>query len=300
MVRADSRKPEAPGERWRPSTAVAACALAAPVPGAAAHLGRRNRRPARLRRHAVLRDADRSRALQCARRVARRHPGLADRLGQRSRRTGMLRIRGRHLDSVGKVLFVGAAGQADNIGVVPSARTLEHRRRQGPAARQQRQARPPRPRRPQLASPAPTTPSRHARHPTAASPPRALKWPVRGIDHRGVRRDGAATTATPAWTSPPRPGLRSRRPPRARSSCSAGRAATGTSPASRHATLVTCYAHQSSYADGLWAPSCARARSIGRVGCTGNCSGPHLHFEVRKGPDAWSTPMDPVGFLPRR
>src|SRR5215207_565817 len=36
---------------------------------------------------------------------------------------GMLRIRGRHLDSVGKVLFVGAAGQADNVGVVPSART---------------------------------------------------------------------------------------------------------------------------------------------------------------------------------
>ncbi len=41
----------------------------------------------------------------------------------------------------------------------------------------------------------------------------------------------------------------------------------------------------------------AQGQVIGRVGCTGWCFGPHLHFEVHRG--AWH-PVNPLGYLPGR
>jgi murein DD-endopeptidase MepM/ murein hydrolase activator NlpD len=56
--------------------------------------------------------------------------------------------------------------------------------------------------------------------------------------------------------------------------------------------LATAYGHQSSIA-----VSCGQhvdqGQTIGYVGCTGHCFGPHLHFEVRIN----GNPVDPLGYL---
>ncbi len=56
--------------------------------------------------------------------------------------------------------------------------------------------------------------------------------------------------------------------------------------------LATLYGHQSSIlvSEG---DSVTQGEMIGRVGCTGSCTGPHLHFEVRVDGD----PVDPMGYI---
>ena len=56
--------------------------------------------------------------------------------------------------------------------------------------------------------------------------------------------------------------------------------------------LSTLYAHQSSIvvSEGQ---RVERGEVIGYVGCTGYCTGPHLHFETRE----WGTPVDPMKYL---
>ena len=55
--------------------------------------------------------------------------------------------------------------------------------------------------------------------------------------------------------------------------------------------LATAYAHQSSFAVG--SGPVGQGQTIGYVGCTGHCFGPHLHFEVRVNGAA----VDPLGYL---
>jgi murein DD-endopeptidase MepM/ murein hydrolase activator NlpD len=55
--------------------------------------------------------------------------------------------------------------------------------------------------------------------------------------------------------------------------------------------LATAYAHQTSFAVGGGPVS--QGQTIGYVGCTGHCFGPHLHFEVRVNGAA----VDPLGYL---
>jgi murein DD-endopeptidase MepM/ murein hydrolase activator NlpD len=55
--------------------------------------------------------------------------------------------------------------------------------------------------------------------------------------------------------------------------------------------LATAYAHQSAiYVGG---GSVSQGTAIGAVGCTGSCTGNHLHFEVRVN----GTAVDPMGYL---
>lgn len=56
--------------------------------------------------------------------------------------------------------------------------------------------------------------------------------------------------------------------------------------------IVTAYAHNSSIAVGVGA-SVAQGQQIASVGCTGSCSGNHVHFEVRVG----GSPTDPMNYL---
>jgi murein DD-endopeptidase MepM/ murein hydrolase activator NlpD len=55
--------------------------------------------------------------------------------------------------------------------------------------------------------------------------------------------------------------------------------------------LSTCYAHQSQIL--VASGPVAQGQTIGLVGCTGHCLGPHLHFEVRVNGQA----VDPLGYL---
>jgi murein DD-endopeptidase MepM/ murein hydrolase activator NlpD len=55
--------------------------------------------------------------------------------------------------------------------------------------------------------------------------------------------------------------------------------------------LSTCYAHQSQIL--VSSGQVAQGQTIGLVGCTGHCFGPHLHFEIRVNGQA----VDPLGYL---
>ncbi len=54
----------------------------------------------------------------------------------------------------------------------------------------------------------------------------------------------------------------------------------------------TCYAHMSRFAVSQGA-RVQQGQVIGYVGCTGSCTGPHLHFETRVNGSA----VDPMGYL---
>jgi murein DD-endopeptidase MepM/ murein hydrolase activator NlpD len=60
-----------------------------------------------------------------------------------------------------------------------------------------------------------------------------------------------------------------------------------------HNGIATAYAHQSQIAASC-NENVSQGQVIGYVGCTGFCTGPHLHFEVRVN----GSPVDPLGYLP--
>ncbi|HZA20776.1 MAG TPA: M23 family metallopeptidase, partial [Actinomycetota bacterium] len=55
----------------------------------------------------------------------------------------------------------------------------------------------------------------------------------------------------------------------------------------------TLYGHLSAF-DVNGGQDVSQGEIIGRVGCTGSCTGDHLHFEVRVN----GSPRDPLDYLP--
>jgi hypothetical protein len=60
--------------------------------------------------------------------------------------------------------------------------------------------------------------------------------------------------------------------------------------------LTTCYAHLGEYRAPV-GTRVARGEVIALSDCTGRCFGPHLHFEVRRGPRFGAPVMDPIPYL---
>jgi murein DD-endopeptidase MepM/ murein hydrolase activator NlpD len=66
----------------------------------------------------------------------------------------------------------------------------------------------------------------------------------------------------------------------------------------RHATVLSCYAHQSRFHVKL-GQAVDAGDVIGYTGDSGTSEAPHLHFEIRLGHRPWGKPVNPVGYLPR-
>jgi murein DD-endopeptidase MepM/ murein hydrolase activator NlpD len=211
------------------------------------------------------------------------------------REKGLLRIRGRNLDVVRTVLFLGRPGRGDNLGVAPEHagyRTLDVKVPVGAGSGHIVLLDP------RGHSSPPSRGGVHVMLDPNASSGQGFIWPVRGqlTGWFGEQRPGHVHTGLDIATAAGTP-------------IKAAAAGTvvlmgaeggyGNFTCIRHARYVTCYAHQSQFLTSYGA-NVHQGQVIGRVGCTGNCTGPHLHFEVRQGPAAWSTPMDPLKFLPRR
>ena len=60
-----------------------------------------------------------------------------------------------------------------------------------------------------------------------------------------------------------------------------------------HGGIQTLYAHLSAF-DVSEGQQISQGKIVGRVGCTGSCTGDHLHFEVRVN----GSPVDPLDYLP--
>ncbi|HEX2397700.1 MAG TPA: M23 family metallopeptidase [Solirubrobacteraceae bacterium] len=217
------------------------------------------------------------------------------------RDSARLKVRGLNLSGVRAVIFTGRASTRDDVRVSPDGVgrlsvdvTVPRRASSGRIV---------------LAAAIPSPPSPAAvviahkdqqaidEGKQAPSPSRGLIWPVssRTItspfgEYRGDHYHSGIDIAAPTGTS-----VRA---------AAAGRViwvgpqgGYGNFICIAHSTISTCYAHLSEFVTTVGA-NVSQGEVIGRSGCTGNCTGPHLHFEVRTGTAMWATPANPMSYLP--
>jgi hypothetical protein len=217
------------------------------------------------------------------------------------RDSARLKVRGRNLSGVRGVIFTGGAGKRDDVRVSPDAVgrlsvdvTVPRRASSGRIVLAAATA--------SLPSPGAVVVVRKdqrgidegSRAPTSSS---GLIWPVpsRTItspfgEYRGDHYHSGIDIAVPTGT--------------AVHAAAAGRViwvgpegGYGNFICIAHSTLSTCYAHLSEFMTESGA-HVSQGQVIGRSGCTGNCTGPHLHFEVRTGTAMWATAANPMSYLP--
>jgi hypothetical protein len=209
---------------------------------------------------------------------------------------GILSIRGRSLDSVKSVLFLGGLGARDNTWVGPRSRTTGRLDVVVPGRANTGRIR--------LIDSLnrPTRMSaeivRVYRPPPPPPPSLGLVWPVPGPitspfgewrgDHYHSGVDIGTPTGTPIKAVLPGQVI-----------IAGWYGGYGRFTCIAHATISSCYAHMSEFL-AKTGDQVQQGQVIGRVGCTGNCYGDHLHFEVRETSQPWATPRDPLRYLPPR
>jgi len=207
--------------------------------------------------------------------------------------TGLLRIRGRNLASVSSIIFRGGRGSADDVPATPTAKfsgrvevLVPPKAVSGPIVAFDEDLGASLPSKAAVAIPF-----------QPISTDERFIWPVRGLttgvfgenrgDHMHSGLDIALPTGSPIKAAAA-----------GRVTLMASYGGYGLFTCIRHVTLTTCYAHQSQFLTSFGAVV-QKGQVIGKVGNTGNSSGAHLHFEIRKGVTPQSPPLNPMLYLPR-
>jgi Peptidase family M23 len=214
------------------------------------------------------------------------------------RDTGVLKVRGRHLDGVATVVFLGQPGHYDDTPVAPISAdvrsltiTVPRQATSGHVILVDRVGRR-------------TTPSSgivRVMHDSTGLPGASDKliWPVHGPITSPFCERRAWEACHPGMDI----GVPSGTPIHAAAagivSLMAPEGGYGNFTCIRHVRLTTCYAHQSRFATHYGA-QVKQGQIVGYSGCTGRCYGAHLHFEVRKGTSPSSPVTNPINYLPGR
>ena len=207
---------------------------------------------------------------------------------------GLLAVKGRNLDSVDRVVFLGRKGGADDVRRVPVEVTEKVVNVSVPSGAHSGSIR-----LVDVAGRKSAASKATVKVVPALIPPTTnYIWPVKGSvsslfgENRGDHYHAGVDILSPSGTP-----IKAVAPGRV--SMVGPQGAYGNFVCITHTKQTSCYAHLSAFKTTKGA-IVNQGDVIGDVGCTGRCSGDHVHFEIREGTADWSTPIDPLPLLPKR